>query len=129
MRYRMYMMQIHAFSRAASMATFPLLTNHAINPMETTLIYAIAHLEVTNPEKLAAYRDKADAALARHGGKVETATQDMTVLDGVPVIPKVAALLSFPDRDAAIAWAEDPDLQTTHALRRSSGKSDILLLG
>lgn len=93
------------------------------------MIYAYAKLTVTNPEALMAYRDKASEALARHGGKVESAVKEFTVLDGTPDQPDTAALLSFPTRDAALAWANDPDLADIHALRRSAGGSDILLLG
>ncbi len=93
------------------------------------MIYAYAKITVTNPEALVEYRDVANAALAKHGGKVESAAREFTVLDGAPDTPDVAALLSFPDRDAAIAWSTDPDLADVHALRRSAGASDILLLG
>jgi len=93
------------------------------------MIYAYAALAVTNSEALAEYREVASAALAKHGGKVESATGTFTVLDGAPDAPKVAALLSFPDKEAAIAWARDTDLADVHALRRSAGKSNILLLG
>ena len=93
------------------------------------MIYAYAQLTVTNPDALNAYREKAGEALARHGGKVEAASKDFTTLDGNPAAPDTAALLSFPDRDAALAWANDPDLADLHALRRSAGGSDILLLG
>ena len=92
------------------------------------MIFAYAKLTVDNPAALDAYREKASEALARHGGKVEHATADTSVLDGKPDIPDVAALLSFPDRDAALAWANDPELKDVHALRRSAGASDILLL-
>ncbi len=93
------------------------------------MIYAYAKLTVTNPDALAAYRDVAEAALAKHGGKVESAAREFTVLDGAPNAPDVAALLSFPDREAAIAWSNDPALADVHALRRGAGGSDILLLG
>ncbi len=93
------------------------------------MIYAFAKLTVTNPQALADYRDVAGDALAKHGGKVESATRDFTVLDGVPETPNVAALLSFPDKAAALAWAGDPDLSDVHDLRRRAGGSDILLLG
>ena len=93
------------------------------------MIYAFAKLTVTNPEALAQYRDMAGEALAKHGGKVESASGEFTVLDGAPEAPNVAALLSFPDKDAALAWAGDPELSDVHALRRSAGASDILLLG
>lgn len=93
------------------------------------MIYAYAALTISNPEALSQYRDVASEALAKHGGKVEVGTADFTVLDGAPDAPNVAALLSFPDKDAALAWAHDRDLSDVHALRRSAGASDILLLG
>jgi uncharacterized protein (DUF1330 family) len=93
------------------------------------VIYAYAKLTVTNPEALAQYREVAGPALAKHGGKAESAAKTFTVLDGSPDTPDLAALLSFPDKAAAIAWANDPDLEDVHALRRSVGGSNILLLG
>ena len=92
------------------------------------MIYAYAKLTVTNPDALNAYREKAGEALARHGGAVVTASAETTNLDGTPDAPDVAALLSFPDKAAALAWAGDAELADVHELRRSAGKSDILLL-
>lgn len=92
------------------------------------MVYAYAKLTVTDPAALDAYRAVAGEALARHGGKIETATAQMTVLDGTPDVPNVAALLSFPDKASATAWAEDPALSEIHALRRGAGASDIVLL-
>ncbi len=93
------------------------------------MIYAYAKLTVNNPEKLNAYRDVAGDALARHGGKVESATAETTQLDGSPDLPDVAALLSFPDKVSALNWINDPELADVHALRRGAGASDIVLLG
>ncbi|AKS46974.1 Uncharacterized conserved protein, DUF1330 family [Octadecabacter temperatus] len=93
------------------------------------MIYAYAKLTVTNPQALAKYRDVAGPALAKHGGKAESAAMEFTVLDGSPDAPDVAALISFPDKAAAMAWANDPELEDVHVLRRSAGGSDILLLG
>ncbi len=93
------------------------------------MIYAYVKLTVTNPDALAQYRDVAAAALAKHGGTAEIAAKECTILDGTPEMPDVAALLSFPDRASAVAWAEDPELAEVHELRRAIGGSDILLLG
>lgn len=93
------------------------------------MVYAYVSLKITNPEPLAAYREVAGGALAKHGGKVETATREFTTLDGAPTIPDMVALLSFPDKDAALAWANDPELVDIHELRRNAGSSDIFLLG
>ena len=93
------------------------------------MIYAYVKLTVKNPQALAEYRDVAAPALAKHGGKVESAAKEFTVLEGSPDEPDAAALLSFPDKTAALAWANDPELKDVHALRNSAGGSDILLLG
>ena len=93
------------------------------------MIYAYAKLTVTNPQALGQYRDVAGPALAKHGGKVESAAKEFTVLDGAPDVPDAGVILSFPDKAAAVAWANDPALEHVHALRRSAGGSDILLLG
>lgn len=93
------------------------------------MIYAIAELTITNPTSLAAYREKAVEALSRHGGAVVQASKDLTILDGAPTLPSMVALLSFPDSEAALAWAKDPELADIHALRRNAGTSNITLLG
>lgn len=93
------------------------------------MIYALFKADVKRPEALAAYRDQAGTALAKHGGKVEQATPSASALDGAPSLPDVAALLSFPDKSAALAWINDPDLADLHDLRRSAGQTEILLLG
>ncbi len=89
--------------------------------------HAVAMIRVTNPDSLGQYREKAAAALARHGGEVVQASPDPQVLEGQPILPDVMALLRFPDRAAAEAWAGDPDLADIHALRHGAGSSDILL--
>ncbi|MGR3714147.1 MAG: DUF1330 domain-containing protein [Shimia sp.] len=92
------------------------------------MIYAYAKLTVTNPEALASYRDQAGAALALYGGKVEQGSGASIAIDGAPDVPDVAAILSFPDKDSALGWINDPKLAELHALRRSAGGSDIVLL-
>ena len=93
------------------------------------MIYAYVALTITNPKSLAAYREKAGAALAIYGGSVVSATKEPMVLDGAPTLPDMAVILSFPDRDAALGWINDPDLADVHALRRGAGGSDAILLG
>ena len=90
--------------------------------------YAIATLRVKNPEKLAAYREKASDALARHGGSVVQASTDLSLIEGAGPLPDGVAVLSFPDRDAAHAWINDPELAATHALRTEGADTQIALL-
>ncbi len=90
--------------------------------------YALATLRLEDRDKVAQYREKAADALARHGGAVVQASADLDVLEGPIEAPDMAALLSFPDRNAAQAWISDPEIADVHALRRGSGQSIVLLL-
>ena len=92
-------------------------------------VYAFAMLTVNNPEALAAYREVAGDALAKHGGSVVKAGPASERLDGNLDLPKALALLEFPNKEAAIAWRDDPELADVHALRQSAGGSDIFLQG
>lgn len=92
------------------------------------MIYAYALLTVSNPDSLAKYREEAGPALARHGGAIVGASGALTQLDGAPALPDVAAILSFPDTEAAKAWIDDPELADIHALRRNAGASEIVLM-
>ena len=90
--------------------------------------HAIVTMTVTSPESLARYREKAADALSRHGGTVLQASADLDLLEGGPELPTLAAVLTFPERAAALAWINDPELAPVHALRRGGGHSTIVLL-
>jgi uncharacterized protein (DUF1330 family) len=51
------------------------------------------------------------------------------VIEGTVAAPSVAVIVTFPDRDAAKAWINDPELSEVHALREGSGVSNIILCG
>jgi len=90
--------------------------------------HAIVALTITSPESLAAYREKAGEALAKHGGTVVQASKDLFTLEGENELPHMMAVLAFPDQAAAKAWIDDPSLADIHSLRRGSGQSNIVLL-
>ncbi len=91
------------------------------------MIYVTAQLNIENRDTLDEYRSKAGPAMARHGGTVVASVPGPTLLEGKDG-PDIAALLSFPDRDAALAWINDPEIANVHALRQASGRSQILLM-
>lgn len=92
------------------------------------MIYVIATLDVENLKKLAAYREVAGAALAKHGGAIVATSAAAIALEGTPDLPDAVALISFPDKESGLGWLNDPELAETHALRRASGKTQIILL-
>jgi len=93
------------------------------------MIYAVVRLTITDPDRFTAYASKAGQALAKWKGKPEAMTPQPTRLEGDGPLPDRLVLLSFPDREAALGWINDPEFAEVHALRRGSGHSDILLIG
>lgn len=93
------------------------------------MIYAYANIIVEAPEQLAAYREKAGEALARHGGQVLQAAPQQTILEGSRDQAGIGVILGFESKDGALSWINDPQLTELHALRNSAGQSTITLLG
>ena len=90
--------------------------------------HIVSYLYIEDDDILAAYRAKARDALAKHGGTVVQVSPDSLQLEGMIEAPTFAVIVAFPDRDAAMAWYNDPDLVETHALRTGAGSSNIILL-
>ena len=90
--------------------------------------YAYVNLTITNPDRFAAYRERAGDALKKHGGAPLEVSKESEVIEGTATAPTVAVILTFPDRAAAKAWINDPELAEVHALREGSGTSTITLL-
>ncbi len=88
----------------------------------------IAQITVKDQDKIAAYREVAGDALAKHGGKVIAGLPSPEVLEAAQEIPTIMAVLEFPSSENAKAWREDPALNEVHALRNSAGLSTILAL-
>lgn len=92
------------------------------------MVYAYANIIVTNPERLAAYRERAAVALAKHGGRVLHASPQQTVLEGDGPDLGIGVILAFETAQSARDWIEDTSLKEVHALRNDAGHSTITLL-
>ncbi len=90
--------------------------------------YAFVNLTITNTDSFAAYREKAGGALKKHGGAPLEVSKAPEVIEGSAAAPSVAVIVTFPDREAAKAWINDPELAEVHALREGSGTSNIILM-
>jgi len=93
------------------------------------MAYVYLNLTVTNPDTFAKYRKVAAPALNTHGCSVVNMSKENEIIDGDGTAPDISVLLSLPDKDAAHAWINDPELATTHELRRNSGTLSMLLAG
>ena len=90
--------------------------------------YAVAHLNVRDPETLGAYREKAGEALAKHGGRVAVVAPQPVRLDGSLQAPETLVLLAFETPEGAEQWHADPELASIHALRRNGAEVSIFVM-
>lgn len=90
--------------------------------------YALVTISVTDTEKLAAYREIAGPAMAKHGVKPLAVSGEAQVIEGSDPAPNVTVILQFADRDAALGWINDPEIANVHKLRNEAGQSRIVLM-
>lgn len=92
------------------------------------MIHAIVKLTITDAEKFAAYAERAGEALKKYNGAPIAQSKSPEVIEGDVVAPSRAVVLTFPDKESALGWINDPELAEIHALRTGAGKSEIILL-
>ena len=90
--------------------------------------YALVTISLDDPETFAAYRELAGPAMAKHHCKPLAVSSEAQVIEGGGPAPDVTVILTFPDRDHALAWINDPEIAGVHGKRRASGTSRILLM-
>ncbi|MEE8433735.1 MAG: DUF1330 domain-containing protein [bacterium] len=88
--------------------------------------YVIATIDnVTNPDKIAQYRDMAAKATAKAGGKYIARGGEIAPLEG-GWQPGRAVILEFPSLEAAKAWYHSPEYQEAFKVREGSADFKIL---
>jgi len=84
--------------------------------------YFIVTYDVTDPEQYAKYNPGCNhitgSTVAKHGGKIMAATQDVVRLSGAETGTKV--IIQFPNREAALAWHDDLEYAPAKAIRLAS---------
>jgi uncharacterized protein (DUF1330 family) len=73
----------------------------------------------------AEYRKSAASAIAKHGGSLVAPPSKPIKLDGTSETPAFITLLSFPSKDAAESWRNDPELIELHAQRHAGIEATI----
>lgn len=92
------------------------------------MVYATVHMNISDNSKMAAYRERANEALERYNGALVAASSEATLLFG-ETPHQLVGLLSFPNKESALRWKNDPELKSIHDLRQDSGDCNIALIG
>ena len=85
--------------------------------------YWIAALGVDDPSDIAGYGERAQAAVAKYGGRFLSRVGRFRLLEGELAGDRVA-LIAFPDMETAVACYESPEYQ--EALSYRAGKADAV---
>jgi uncharacterized protein (DUF1330 family) len=88
--------------------------------------YAIAQIEVTNPEGFAAYGAAVPEIVARHGGRYLVRGGAVETLEGRWDVPRLV-IIAFPDRAAAERFYNSPEYQEILPLRLENSKGTFVI--
>ncbi|MGQ0525936.1 MAG: DUF1330 domain-containing protein [Betaproteobacteria bacterium] len=92
-----------------------------------TAYFFVDVAEVTDPEKLQAYRERVLATVERFGGRYLTVGGRFNVVEGewTPVFP---VLIEFPSLELAHRWYESEEYRPLKALRLAATKGHAVFI-
>ncbi len=85
-------------------------------------VYLIADVTITDDAWVPDYAAKVHDIAARHGGRYLSRSGNIETLEGTPLNSTLVALIEFPDRESARAFASDPDY-APYAKARQAGST------
>lgn len=89
--------------------------------------YLIANIDLHDVERYKDYVEHVPALIEKHRGKYRVRGGDSQVLEG-SWSPSRLIVLEFPDRDAALAFYNDPEYEPYKSLRQSISDSSLILV-
>jgi len=89
--------------------------------------YVIVDIEVTDPERYAAYIKAAPPTIEAYGGRYLVRGGHVDVLEG-DWSPKRFVVLEFPDAGRARAWCSSKEYAGPKALRQAGAKARMILV-
>ena len=90
--------------------------------------FLIAVVKVTDPAWVPDYAAKVHEIAAKHGGRYLSRSGAIETLEGTPSDETLIALIQFPDRAAAHAFAADPEYAPFGAARKAGSVSHFRLI-
>jgi len=90
--------------------------------------FIIANVLVTDDSWVPDYAARVHEIAARHGGKYLSRSGNIEVLEGNSDELTLIALIQFPNKEAAKAFANDPEYVPFGKARKAGSKSTLLLI-
>ena len=89
--------------------------------------YLVAHLTVTDPDALEAYRAAVPEVIARFGGRYLVRGGAVETLEGEWRVPRLV-IVAFDSMAQAKRFYESPDYQEILPLRLAAAEGDVVLV-
>lgn len=90
--------------------------------------YLIAQVKVTDDAWVPDYATRVHEIAAKHGGRYLSRSGNIDTLEGQQLDATLIALIQFPDKAAAQAFAADPDYAPFGKARQAGSSSDFYLI-
>ena len=90
--------------------------------------FLIAEVEITDDSWVPDYAAKVHDIAAKHGGRYLARSGNITILEGEQRSPTLIALIQFPDKEAAIAFANDPEYAPYSKARQDGSNSNFSVI-
>lgn len=90
--------------------------------------FIIASVLITDDKWVPEYAARVHEIAAKHGGKYLSRSGNIEVLEGGSDELTLIALIQFPDKEAAKAFANDPEYAPFGKARKAGSKSTLLLI-
>jgi uncharacterized protein (DUF1330 family) len=91
-------------------------------------VFLIADVKITDDKWVPEYAAAVHDIAAKHGGKYLSRSGNIKVLEGKPLETTLIALIQFPDADAAMAFANDPEYAPYGKARQQGSESRFQLI-
>jgi uncharacterized protein (DUF1330 family) len=91
-------------------------------------VFVIADIKVTDPSWVPEYAATVHDIVHRHGGRYLARSGNIETLEGRTSDADLIALIEFPSKEAARAFASDPHYAPFAAARRSGSDSRLRLI-
>lgn len=90
--------------------------------------YLIASVLVKDDKWVPEYAAKVHDIAAKHGGKYLSRSGNIDVLEGEPQEATLIALIQFPNKEAAMAFANDPEYAPFGKARQAGSESRLQVI-
>ncbi len=89
--------------------------------------YLISESNVTDPDLMQEYSEKAGPSVAAHDGELIAASTEIAHMDGMWKPPRLV-VIRFPSMEKAKAWYNSPGYQAALPLRQRAANSSVVLV-